>query len=54
MFSSFKYRIVEFSLMTKRLITQRFFWNPTPDIKQWRFIIHTVKFEEQDDFESEK
>ncbi|EQB78909.1 hypothetical protein CB1_001443006 [Camelus ferus] len=30
------------------------FWNPTPDIKQWRLIRHTVKFEEQGDFESEK
>uniref|UniRef100_A0A2K5QQH3 Oxysterol-binding protein-related protein 8 n=1 Tax=Cebus imitator TaxID=2715852 RepID=A0A2K5QQH3_CEBIM len=30
------------------------FWNPTPDIKQWRLMRHTVKFEEQGDFESEK
>ncbi|KAL2309670.1 hypothetical protein Nmel_005887 [Mimus melanotis] len=30
------------------------FWNPTSDIKQRRLHRYTVKFEEQDDFESEK
>ncbi|XP_023788212.1 oxysterol-binding protein-related protein 8 isoform X4 [Cyanistes caeruleus] len=30
------------------------FWNPTSDMKQRRLHRYTVKFEEQDDFESEK
>ncbi|NXO96526.1 OSBL8 protein, partial [Certhia brachydactyla] len=30
------------------------FWNPTSDMKQRRLRRYTVKFEEQDDFESEK
>ncbi|XP_031206236.1 oxysterol-binding protein-related protein 8 [Mastomys coucha] len=38
----------------KKTDNSEIFWNPTPDIKQWRLIRHTVKFEEQDDFESEK
>ncbi|XP_021114164.1 oxysterol-binding protein-related protein 8 isoform X5 [Heterocephalus glaber] len=38
----------------KKTDNSEVFWNPTPDIKQWRLIRHTVKFEEQDDFESEK
>uniref|UniRef100_A0A8C5LNL0 Oxysterol-binding protein n=1 Tax=Jaculus jaculus TaxID=51337 RepID=A0A8C5LNL0_JACJA len=38
----------------KKTDSSEVFWNPTPDIKQWRLIRHTVKFEEQDDFESEK
>ncbi|KAB1270289.1 Oxysterol-binding protein-related protein 8 [Camelus dromedarius] len=38
----------------KKTDNSEVFWNPTPDIKQWRLIRHTVKFEEQGDFESEK
>ncbi|XP_040610836.1 oxysterol-binding protein-related protein 8 isoform X4 [Mesocricetus auratus] len=38
----------------KKTDNSEIFWNPTPDIKQWRLTRHTVKFEEQDDFESEK
>ncbi|KAK1340898.1 hypothetical protein QTO34_017295 [Cnephaeus nilssonii] len=38
----------------KKTDNSEVFWNPTPDIKQWRLIRHTVKFEEQEDFESEK
>ncbi|XP_029811721.1 oxysterol-binding protein-related protein 8 isoform X4 [Suricata suricatta] len=37
----------------KKTDNSEVFWNPTPDIKQWRLIRHTVKFEEQGDFESE-
>ncbi|XP_012874201.1 PREDICTED: oxysterol-binding protein-related protein 8 [Dipodomys ordii] len=38
----------------KKTDNSEVFWNPTPDIRQWRLIRHTVKFEEQEDFESEK
>uniref|UniRef100_A0A452E491 Oxysterol-binding protein n=1 Tax=Capra hircus TaxID=9925 RepID=A0A452E491_CAPHI len=44
----------EVFITDKKTDNSEVFWNPTPDIKQWRLIRHTVKFEEQGDFESEK
>ncbi|TKC43773.1 hypothetical protein EI555_014488, partial [Monodon monoceros] len=50
----FKLKDSEVFITDKKTDNSEVFWNPTPDIKQWRLIRHTVKFEEQGDFESEK
>ncbi|KAL1775425.1 oxysterol-binding protein-related 8 isoform X1 [Sigmodon hispidus] len=50
----FKLKDSEVFINDKKTDNSEIFWNPTPDIKQWRLIRRTVKFEEQDDFESEK
>ncbi|ELK33234.1 Oxysterol-binding protein-related protein 8 [Myotis davidii] len=50
----FKLKDSEVFINDKKTDNSEVFWNPTPDIKQWRLIRHTVKFEEQGDFESEK
>ncbi|ELW70516.1 Oxysterol-binding protein-related protein 8 [Tupaia chinensis] len=50
----FKLKDSEVFINEKKTDNSEVFWNPTPDIKQWRLIRHTVKFEEQGDFESEK
>ncbi|KAF5926619.1 hypothetical protein HPG69_001248, partial [Diceros bicornis minor] len=50
----FKLKDSEVFINEKKTDNSEVFWNPTPDIKQWRLIRHTVKFEEQEDFESEK
>uniref|UniRef100_A0A2K6G628 Oxysterol binding protein like 8 n=1 Tax=Propithecus coquereli TaxID=379532 RepID=A0A2K6G628_PROCO len=47
-------QLFEVFITDKKTDNSEVFWNPTPDIKQWRLIRHTVKFEEQGDFESEK
>ncbi|XP_010170809.1 oxysterol-binding protein-related protein 8, partial [Antrostomus carolinensis] len=44
----------EVTINDKRTDVSETFWNPTSDIKQRRLPRYTVKFEEQDDFESEK
>ncbi|MEJ1277203.1 hypothetical protein NN561_008116 [Cricetulus griseus] len=49
----FKLKDSEVFINDKKTDNSEIFWNPTPDIKQWRLTRHTVKFEEQDDFESE-
>jgi len=44
----------EVTISDKKTDVSETFWNPTSDIKQRRLPRYTVKFEEQDDFESEK
>ncbi|XP_027742602.1 oxysterol-binding protein-related protein 8 isoform X2 [Empidonax traillii] len=44
----------EVTITDKKTGVSETFWNPTSDIKQRRLPRYTVKFEEQDDFESEK
>lgn len=44
----------EVTIRDKKTDVSETFWNPTSDIKQRRLPRYTVKFEEQDDFESEK
>ncbi|XP_056365864.1 oxysterol-binding protein-related protein 8 isoform X1 [Oenanthe melanoleuca] len=44
----------EVTISDKKTGVSETFWNPTSDIKQRRLHRYTVKFEEQDDFESEK
>ncbi|KFQ35110.1 Oxysterol-binding protein-related protein 8, partial [Merops nubicus] len=44
----------EVTICDKKTDVSETFWNPTSDIKQRRLPRYTVKFEEQDDFESEK
>ncbi|KFU99597.1 Oxysterol-binding protein-related protein 8, partial [Tauraco erythrolophus] len=44
----------EVTISDKKTDDSEIFWNPTSDIKQRRLPRYTVKFEEQDDFESEK
>lgn len=44
----------EVTITEKKTDVSEIFWNPTLDIKQRRLPRYTVKFEEQDDFESEK
>lgn len=44
----------EVTISDKKTDVSETFWNPTSDIKQHRLPRYTVKFEEQDDFESEK
>ncbi|XP_051482225.1 oxysterol-binding protein-related protein 8 isoform X1 [Apus apus] len=44
----------EVTISDKKTGISETFWNPTSEIKQRRLPRYTVKFEEQDDFESEK
>uniref|UniRef100_A0A8B9ZMW7 Oxysterol-binding protein n=1 Tax=Anas zonorhyncha TaxID=75864 RepID=A0A8B9ZMW7_9AVES len=44
----------EVTIRDKKTDVSETFWNPTSDVKQRRLPRYTVKFEEQDDFESEK
>ncbi|XP_064305942.1 oxysterol-binding protein-related protein 8 isoform X2 [Phalacrocorax carbo] len=44
----------EVTISDKKTDVTETFWNPTSEIKQRRLPRYTVKFEEQDDFESEK
>lgn len=44
----------EVTISDKKTDVSETFWNPTSDIRQRRLPRYTVKFEEQDDFESEK
>ncbi|KFW82294.1 Oxysterol-binding protein-related protein 8, partial [Manacus vitellinus] len=44
----------EVTITDKKTGVSETFWNPTSDIKQRRLPRYTVKFEEQDEFESEK
>lgn len=44
----------EVTISDKKTGVSETFWNPTSDMKQRRLPRYTVKFEEQDDFESEK
>ncbi|NWV18702.1 OSBL8 protein, partial [Origma solitaria] len=44
----------EITITDKRTGVSETFWNPTSDMKDHRLCRYTVKFEEQDDFESEK
>ncbi|KAF4792418.1 Oxysterol-binding protein-related protein 8 [Turdus rufiventris] len=50
----FKLKDSEVTITDKKTGDSETFWDPTSDIKQRRLHRYTVKFEEQDEFESEK